>query len=152
MEAPRILSSVVLALVLFVPSCSAGTETPSNSSPPSATAPADPLAGTAWTLDTITHPSGNAPVPEQERPTIAFAEGRVSGSAGCNTYSGSYSVDGSSLELGTLAATSMACVGDAAVIEVAYMGPLAKVDSFSVRGDTLTLSGGGSSLVYSAAT
>jgi heat shock protein HslJ len=43
--------------------------------------------------------------------TITFATDRtVSGSGGCNTYSGKYSLTGDRLKLGRLAMTAMACL------------------------------------------
>ena len=41
--------------------------------------------------------------------TADFAATRVSGSAGCNNFSGPYQVDGSSIKIGPLASTLLAC-------------------------------------------
>lgn len=53
-----------------------------------------------------------------ERPTVegvdaylAFAEGRVSGTAGCNRLTGPYTQERNQLRFGALAATRMACMG-----------------------------------------
>jgi putative lipoprotein len=43
-------------------------------------------------------------------PTIEFtADGQVSGSAACNTFSGTYTTDGSALTFGGLATTKIGC-------------------------------------------
>jgi imidazolonepropionase-like amidohydrolase/heat shock protein HslJ len=81
------------------------------SAPAAATANASDasLAGKEWTLESlgseaIAPATGGRPV------TITFgADGRVSGSGGCNRFSGAYTLRGDALELGPLAATKMAC-------------------------------------------
>jgi heat shock protein HslJ len=45
--------------------------------------------------------------------SVQFAEGQVSGSGGCNRFTGSYTQDGERLKFGTRAATQMACSEDA---------------------------------------
>lgn len=51
-------------------------------------------------------------------PTVEFlAEGRVAGFGGCNRFGGAFSVAGSQLKLGDLAATRMACAGDGMAVE-----------------------------------
>ena len=66
------------------------------------------IAGSVWEITAI----GEMAVPEQApdgRYRIAFADGRVSGRAGCNSFSGPYSRIGDRLAFGQLAATRMAC-------------------------------------------
>ena len=54
--------------------------------------------------------AGNAiPVPEAISASATFADATVSGNAGCNDYTGSYTVDGEKLTIGPLAATKKAC-------------------------------------------
>src|SRR5262245_64000629 len=106
------------ALVLFaamavaIAACNAAASaSPSASAAASgggAGAAAPELVGTAWAL-------GDLPgqVLNDVRPTIAFSgDGTVSGSGGCNDFSGNYTVDGSKLTLGPLAWKQKAC-GDA---------------------------------------
>ncbi len=65
------------------------------------------LAGAEWVAETI---SGE-PVAENTRVTVLFgADGAVSGRGGCNSFTGSYEVDGEGLSFGPLASTMMACV------------------------------------------
>ncbi|MBX3593839.1 META domain-containing protein [Sphingomonas sp.] len=51
----------------------------------------------------------NAPVANRDRVTIRFAEGRVSGDAGCNRFSGSFRLDRGIVSIGPLATTRRAC-------------------------------------------
>jgi heat shock protein HslJ len=63
------------------------------------------LEGTPWILSTH---RGRPPVPGTVI-TATFESGQVRGSAGCNSYSGSYSLRGDSLQIDDLAWTLMAC-------------------------------------------
>ena len=72
-------------------------------------ATSETLAGRESKLESL---GGEAiPAATGGRPvTVMFAaDGRVSGSGGCNRFSGSYTLSGDALELGPLAATKMAC-------------------------------------------
>jgi heat shock protein HslJ len=75
-----------------------------------------------------------------------FEDGTVSGSAGCNNYTGGYKTDGSSMSIGPLAATKMFCEG-AMDQETAYFILLGQVDSYKVSGNDLTLSSGDTVLI-----
>jgi heat shock protein HslJ len=74
-----------------------------------ATPPA--LIGKGWSAIEI----GGAP-PAGPAPTLSIADGRVSGSGGCNSYSGEAQVKGASVKFLGVAMTEMACL-DAAVME-----------------------------------
>src|SRR5690242_13082597 len=82
-----------------------------------ATQPDNPLAsleGTSWNAVEVngTAVAGDVTASER-RPHLVFgADGRVSGSDGCNRLTGPYSVNGSNgLAFGPLAGTRMACPG-----------------------------------------
>jgi heat shock protein HslJ len=66
------------------------------------------LAGTAWRVISV---NGQGPVAGSE-PTAVFEAARVSGSAGCNQYGGSYQYDAASgaIALKDLGMTAMACL------------------------------------------
>jgi heat shock protein HslJ len=75
-------------------------------------APADPLAGTKWQVRSYYNAAevgGMASPMGGVQLTAEFTEGVVGGSAGCNTYSASYTVDGDSLSIGEAASTMMFC-------------------------------------------
>ena len=70
------------------------------------------------------------------------ADGMVSGSAGCNRYSGTYTVSGSNITFSSpMASTMMMC--DQAIMdqESAYLIALGEAKAFAVNGDQLTLTG-----------
>jgi heat shock protein HslJ len=73
--------------------------------------------------------------------TIQFgADGTVSGNTGCNSFSGSYTVDGTSLQIDSnVAATMMACETDAQQLEQQFLTALGEVASWERSGQTVTL-------------
>ncbi|MBB5705762.1 META domain-containing protein [Sphingopyxis panaciterrulae] len=74
------------------------------------------LAGTNWRFVSV----GGVPV-AQDRPTsLAFDGAKLSGSAGCNRFSGGYESDGRTLTAGPLMATKMACPGAGMTQEMAF--------------------------------
>ena len=69
-----------------------------------------------------------------------FVDGRVSGDNGCNSYSGSYTLDGSTLTIGSnLVTTLVGCTGSAATVEQTYMARLHRTRSYEISGDRLSL-------------
>jgi heat shock protein HslJ len=70
-------------------------------------APQAALEQSSWR---ITHVNGRPALADVEA-DLAFADGRVSGTAGCNRLSGSYTQDRAALRFGQMAMTRMACMG-----------------------------------------
>jgi heat shock protein HslJ len=68
--------------------------------------PSDPLDGTAWVLKFIRK---STPISDTTI-TVTFDDGQVHGSAGCNTYSGSYQVSDDTISVGPTAITEMFCM------------------------------------------
>lgn len=110
----------------------------------------DTLVGTSWLLTEI---NGAAPVGEQT-PTLEFVEpGRVAGTGGCNRYFGGFSQDGTTVSFGQMGSTKMACPQDGVMEqEQAFLNLLSRITSFSLAGDTLTLTADdGATLVFTRA-
>jgi heat shock protein HslJ len=95
------------------------------------------ITGTVWVLDSL----NGKPLEAGTGITAEFsADGKVSGSAGCNRYSGTYEVSGSKITFSEqMAATMMACPQPVMDQETAYFQALAAAKSFAVKGDQLTL-------------
>jgi heat shock protein HslJ len=71
------------------------------------------------------------------------ADGRVSGSAGCNRYSGTYTVSGNSITFSSpMASTMMMCEQAVMDQESAYLKALGEAKTYAVNGDQLTLTAG----------
>jgi heat shock protein HslJ len=128
----KTLFSIAVVLVLIaLAGCSA---VQSAGSPSGGT-----LTGQVWALTDL---AGKAPV-QDTGITIQFGtDDTVSGSSGCNQYSGTYTASGSSLTINApLASTMMMCAEPVMVQETAYQTALAGVKSYTVQGDKLTLFG-----------
>ncbi len=102
-------------------------------------APANPLLG-SWVVDSYGDGAGTvtAPLPDTEL-TVVFRLARVSGSAGCNTFQGSYTTNGNVAAIGPLATTRLICAEDLMVQEAAFLTALQGVASVESRGQTLQL-------------
>ncbi|MFN3408885.1 MAG: META domain-containing protein [Limisphaerales bacterium] len=98
------------------------------------------LAGTRWRLVEMAGES----VGTNRPPTLVFAaEGKISGHAGVNRFSGSLRVEGETLKVGPLAATRMAGSPAAMEREAKYLGALESISRLERDGDTLRLRGPG---------
>lgn len=115
--------------------------------PPPTPAPASPIAtdltAHTWTLVALgdrANPTGAG----DKAPDLTFAaaESRVSGFAGCNRFSGTYTVVGDSLHFGPLMSTKMACPGQDQV-EVGYLAALGAAVTFTMADSSLILHGAG---------
>lgn len=94
------------------------------------------LAGTSWALvDGVDVPQDIAVT----KPTAAFDDEVMSGTTGCNTYGGSYTLDGDAIEIGALAMTQIACMAPADAIEAMYVDKLGDVRRWSLDGEELVL-------------
>lgn len=106
----------------------------------------DALNGSAWDLIFI----DQTPTLKGTKLTVKFAEGQIGGSAGCNSYSGSYKVNGEKISIGPIAMTMMACV-DPGVMEQeqTFLAYLQNAQSFKLNeGELLILSSYGKALTF----
>ena len=72
--------------------------------------------------------------------TAKFDAKQISGEAGCNSFSGEYTVNGDTISIGTLASTLRACADPAVdAQEAKYLQALALAKTFTVTGDRLDL-------------
>ncbi|WP_377703449.1 META domain-containing protein [Pseudoduganella sp. UC29_71] len=103
----------------------------------SGSAPSASLTDTSWQLAEL----GGQPAGKQ---SLKFdsSKGIVSGSGGCNNFTGAYQWSGKSLKMGPLASTRRACMDDASgKQENAYLQALDATRTWKVEGKTLILSG-----------
>lgn len=76
------------------------------------------------------------------QPWLTFGpDGLVSGTAGCNQFSGGYGIEGSDITIGPLMSTMMACADDLMTQEAAVMQALEGAATWSVSGTTAELRG-----------
>ena len=101
---------------------------------------ASPLTGKIWVLSSL---GGKAPLKDTELTSEFTAKRRVSGSAGCNRYTGTYKVSGSTIRIVPLATTRKACAEPIERQETAFLKALSGARSFAISGGTLTLKSAG---------
>ena len=91
--------------------------------------PAALLEGAEWTVESL----GGAGLVEGSRVTLAFgADGRVSGSASCNGFTGAYALTGEGLSIGNVATTRKACPPPLMEQEAAFLAALGTVQRFEI--------------------
>jgi heat shock protein HslJ len=98
------------------------------------------LEGTLWKMTAYRNAEGEmvGSLPEVKT-TAQFEDGNVSGNAGCNSYNGSYQVDGDEISFGPMMSTLMACPPPVMEQESGFMAALGMVATFEVSGETLTM-------------
>jgi heat shock protein HslJ len=111
---------ILLAILVSLSACAAISTGPSSG---------DPLDGTAWTLFAY---SKNKPISGTAF-TLEFNAGELRGSAGCNSYFGSYQIEGETIKVLDLAWTEMACLNPEGLMEqertlMAFLGAVARYE------------------------
>ena len=130
----------VLLLTLVASSCKPKPE----NQPPATDTPipaASSITDREWSLVQLgenSSPMGNGGKPVTM--SLASAEARASGNAGCNRYSGPYTLSGTGLTFGPAISTKMAC-SEGMAIETAFLGMLPNVTSYQATDSSLTLLG-----------
>lgn len=103
-------------------------------SPPSI-APVNPLVGTAWLAWDI---NGQGPG-AQTYATLVFNPGRVSGTGGCNRFSGALQVNAKDWHASDIAVTRMECAPELMKEEASFLEALEATRFHRVEGGLLTL-------------
>ena len=98
---------------------------------------APPLTGTVWQLATL---RGKAPLAGAAVSLKLTRAGKLSGSSGCNTYSGTYTAGRGSIRVApTLVSTRMACAPAVMTQETRYLDALVASRAYSIGHGKLTL-------------
>lgn len=125
----RITLALFVILALVLAGCG-GTSSSSESD----------ITGIVWQWASMqeTVPASQSVVPDPQNYTITFnTDGSVAIKADCNSVTGNYKIDGSSLTITLGASTLMAC-GDASQ-DTIYLASLSKVNSYAVENGQLQL-------------
>jgi heat shock protein HslJ len=84
--------------------------------------------------------------------SAVFGNGTLTGFGGCNSYNGTYTADpkasSGSMSIGAVSSTGALCSDEINAQEQAYFTDLATAASFSISGNSLTLTTAGGGLVY----
>ncbi len=92
-----------------------------------------PIEGPTWKLVYM-----NGEIPEGLGISAAFKDGKLTGKGVCNQYFADYAIDKGNLKIGPVGATKMMCPRHAN-LESQYFGSLSKAQTFSVKGETLSI-------------
>ena len=116
---------LVLALAVTTAACASQADAPPEPTP----------MGHRYVSTEVT----GIPIPGGGPLELAFHDGRVSGTAGCNRATATVDLSGGTLKTGEIATTMMACIGDRATADE-WMGNLLRSEpKWSLADDTLTL-------------
>ncbi|MGQ7243280.1 META domain-containing protein [Salinicola sp. V024] len=129
---PLIAVSVAVVAVMAVSGCATNPDVTTQTA-------SEDLVGTYWKLMLL----GGKPVTvadnQREAHLVLGEDGRVSGSTGCNRLMGSYRLEGDTLTFSRLASTRMACPGDMATLEQAWLAALSETAHYALVGQSLVL-------------
>lgn len=89
------------------------------------------IGGGEWIVENI----GGGGIVARSRVTLDVEGERISGSAGCNRYSGRFLRDAVGITVGPLAATRMACAPALMAQETRFLKLLGGATGYLVRGD-----------------
>lgn len=127
------LSTLLFVLFLGMSSCSSVSNLN----------PLKMLTGNNWILSTLM--GGGLDMFGDNLPFLSFTDkGILTGSTGCNSFSGNFQLSGTDLNLDPGAMTRKACPGNG---ESMFIDALKKVSKFKISGDKLTLLDGASELM-----
>lgn len=99
------------------------------------------LEGPTWQLSSVADANGEiTAVPEGVEATAMFADGAVSGSAGCNNFRAGYTVDGENLTILPGPMTMMACPEPQMTVEQQFVAALSATASYAIVDGQLELS------------
>ncbi len=104
------------------------------------------LDGTSWHATEI---AGAPPIAGSD-PEIRFSAGSFSGTTGCNTFGGPFTLDAGGFKAGQMQMTLIGCLGPIGDQEAAFMKALGAADRLAVVDGRLTIDGSGGRLVFEA--
>jgi len=141
----KILSMIlgILMLSICLAGCTSQPATPTPV-PTQVTVATQPpmtfLVGVEWRLASYLNGANVMTTVTGEKPVTAKfdASGALSGSGGCNQYSATYKVTGTSISITQPITTLMACPEPIMQQETMYLAQLTKASSYKSVGDTLT--------------
>lgn len=130
MNTPNTLAALAIVAGLLLAGC---VPLPAGPAEPS---PADPLAGTGWTLTRL----GDAPARTDTQVTAIFEDGRVGGTDGCNHYTTAYTVEDGKLTVDRDAISTLTACADLIMEQAgAYMQALTQAERAVLDGEQLIL-------------
>ena len=106
------------------------------------------VVGVTWTLTSLGDPATPTPALDGTPVTLIFSATGVSGSAGCNSYTGNFQFDNGGLSIGPLITTKIACDQPIMDQETAYVNALALASSYAIINNQLQIMYDGGVLTF----
>ena len=136
-EVKFLLVALLVSLVIGLSACASGAS----------------IEDTTWKLESYGEKVNLKVLIEDTEITAEFvsSEGTVKGSAGCNSYFGSYEVEGSQLSIpGPIGATEMYCMEPEGVMdqEQEYLSTLQLAESYEIYDNELRINCGSQVLIF----
>jgi heat shock protein HslJ len=105
------------------------------------TAQSQELSGTSWIVTGYNNGKGGVTsvIVGTELTANFGADGKLSGSAGCNTYTAGYQTDGNKISIGPAATTQKACEQAVMDQETQYLAALATAATYRIDGSQLEM-------------
>lgn len=97
----------------------------------------NPLANSNWRLASLN--AGTVPVAGSVLTTFFGADGTVNVDGGCNTFSGSYTINAAAITIGPLSGTQIACSAELSQQEGAYLIALQAAATYQISGSQLII-------------
>ena len=97
----------------------------------------NPLVNTSWAVSSMY--VNQVPLPGTSLTAFFDAANSVSGSAGCNNYTGPYSVSGNAISIGPLQGTNATCGADIDSQEQVYLTAMQSATTYQLVGSQLVL-------------
>jgi len=100
-----------------------------------------PLEGTRWSVESLIQGEAVSHREGMDKAYLIFKDGKVAGSTGCNSLSGTAGISGTTITFGPIGTTRRGCTGDAASLEKAVLEVLKGSLTFEIDSSSLTLRG-----------
>lgn len=98
------------------------------------------LEDTNWNFVSFGSPEGDPTLIKAGEMTLLLADGQVGGFGGCNSFGGTYEVDGNNISIGQLTSTLRACADPQATEqEQRYLRALQSASHFELNGNQLVI-------------
>ncbi len=126
----------------------AGTDSASSGSDGEIEGGHDSLVDSSWTLVSGSGPDGDVPIVDGWPITLTFDESTLGGTAACNGYGGSYSIDGETITLDEVGHNDMGCEPAVSESQNIFFAALLDVNRVTVTDGNLILSGTSTELTF----
>jgi heat shock protein HslJ len=123
---------VLVALVIAVTGCGSLTNR------------AVDVDGTTWVAIRV---AGEQPA-AAAAPSLTFDGEQITGTTGCNGFSGKVQIEGTSIAVSGIGSTAIGCPEPIASVEGLFLNALGRASSIRFDGSNLVIDGGGGQIVF----